>query len=199
LIIVATVNFTTAIRHRSFEDGLMTRKTIPVILTAALAAGLLTLWTGVLEDSFPNFPFPGSHKFWQVLIGADEVEPFLPEPDDGFFLDRAWALGPLFLVINSLTWLPFTLAVLYPLHKKTILVRAFGILIMIAGVASVVMGCWVGGTFLPLSLSGGVPIGKNYFLFFASIPSIVVGTIAVFASYGMLKNPTALPAIGKAR
>lgn len=49
LIILGTVNFTAAIRHRSFEDGLMTRKTILVILTAALVAGLLTLWTGVFE------------------------------------------------------------------------------------------------------------------------------------------------------
>lgn len=124
-----------------------------------------------------------------MLIGADEVEPFLPEPDDGFFLDRAWALGPLFLVINSLTWLPFTLVVLYPLHRKKILVRTFSIVMLLAGATSIAVGSWEGVTFLSLSLSGGVPIAKNYFLFFVSVPSVVVGAIAVFAPYGMLKNP----------
>lgn len=165
----------------------MKRAAIQKILQAALIAGLLSVWYVVLQERFPrliSFPFPGSHQFWQALFGED----ILPSNDEGLLFD-AWALGPLFLIINSLTWLPFTFAILHFVYKSKVHARVLGAGFLLAGLSSLVAGYWVSVPFLRYASSAGIPVGENYYLFFVFLPRVLLGSIAVIESYRISKTP----------
>lgn len=153
----------------------MRRKTVLMVLRAALIAGLASAWL------YSIFPIP-------VLIEKVLKEDILPSPEEGFVY-HAWALGPLFLVINLLIWLPFSMVVVYLLHRKKILVRALGGAIMLAGVSTAVVACRVAVPVIGHCITEGNRVWEDFYLFFAFLPRVVLGAIAVLESYRMLKTP----------
>lgn len=159
----------------------MKRQTVFALIHAALFAGLLAVWS---PFDVGSFPVPGSPPFWEIIFGHN----ILPSPDDGYFLDHAWALGPFILTINSLTWLPFTLAFLHFLGKKQILFQGFGIVTLLGGILYMVSGVWEGARFLRYGFVEGIPVAKNYILFFYSLPCVLLGALCLPASRWILKS-----------
>ena len=168
----------------------MKRKIVLVVIRALLVAGLLSIWSpwsyGI--PCLRSFPLPGSHQFWETVFGED----ILPWPDQGF-LFFAWVQGPFFLAINSLTWLPFTFVILYPLHKSGIRVRALGVALLLAGSLNCIWACLSSVPLRRYSYSARIPIGENYHLFFDFFPMLVLGAIAVFEAFRILKAPLPQP------
>jgi hypothetical protein len=162
-------------------------KAILIILRAALIAGLLTLWFPCLQNRWQalrSIPYPGSPQLWETLLGED----INPDTDEGS-LKRAWLLGPLFLAVNSITWLPLTVPILYVFHKRRAPTRALGVIVLLAGLSSTVAGCWIYLPFAYWAYSVGVHLGENCFVFFALLPTVTLGAIAIIESYRILTTP----------
>jgi len=165
------------------------RRTILIIFRAALIGGLLSmrLWLLVLQPRLPSlgsFPYPGSHQFWELLLGED----IDPGTDEGW-LTRAWMLGPLVVIINSLAWLPFTLPVSYLLHRRRVLTRALGVVLLLAGLSNIIGGCWIYIPDFRYARHVRIPFGEDYVLFFALLPSVTLGAIAVLEGCRILRTP----------
>ncbi len=168
-------------------------KTILIILRASLIAGLLTLWFPYLQNRWQELryiPFPGSPQLWQRLLGED-INPDLGEGT----LKHAWLLGPLFLSLNAVTWLPLIIPVVYVFQKRRRRKRALGAIVLLAGIASTVAGSWKYLPFVFYTNSMGVHLSENCFVFFALLPAITLGLTGVLEGYRILKTPDCQPSL----
>lgn len=154
----------------------MKGKTPMMLLRAAVVAGLVAAWL------YSNFPFPYLIEHW---LGED----ILPSYDEGL-VSHAWALGPLFFIVNLLAWLPLTFAIVYVMHKRKALVGLLAGGILLGGIAAIGWTCRT-AVYVPAHCRFvGSVCWDDWFLFFAFLPRFAMGVIAVLASYRMLRAPT---------
>jgi len=155
------------------------------ILRAVLAAALIAAWIPWL------FPFPTPilqmRVMWLVskLVGWE----FPPAPpNDDLTLEHAWVLGPLVFVTAIITILPFALALLYSFPRDRGHMRAWDAIALAVGAVSVIGGGWSSSLLVLGDLGSGARLSRDYYLSFFALPLFVVGTIATFSSYRMLKS-----------
>jgi hypothetical protein len=153
----------------------MKRKTLVMVLRAAVVAGLVAAWL------YP-IPFPSLIEHWLD-------EDILPFYDEGL-VSHAWVLGPLLFLTNLLAWLPLTFAIVYVMHKRKALVAALAEGILLGGITAIGWTCrfavWVPAH---CRFEGSVCWDDAY-LFFVFLPRFAIGVVSVLASYRMLRAPT---------
>jgi hypothetical protein len=152
----------------------MKGKILMMALRAAVVAGLVSAWL------YSMFPFPSLIEQWLH-------EDILHSSDEGFVI-HAWALGPLFFLVNLLAWLPLTFAIVYVTHKRKALVGALAGGILLGGIAAIGWTCWT-AVWVPAQCRVlGSGCWDDFHLFFVFLPRFAMGVISVLASYHMLKS-----------
>jgi len=153
----------------------MKPKTLVLVLRAGVIAGLVSAWL------YSIWPFPALIERWLH-------EDILPSYDEGF-VSHAWALGPLFLLMNLLAWLPLSFGIVHVMHKRKALVGALAGGILLGGTAALVWTCWT-AVYVPAHCRFlGSGCWDDFYVFFIFLPRFAMGVIAVLASYRMLRAP----------
>ena len=155
-----------------------------MVMKAVLITAILVVW---VENTSLLIPLgfmliPGKALLFK-LIGPAVIE-------NSQYMKDAWVLGPLVLIANTMSYLPFTLTLVHIFHWTKITTRIFGTVILLAGAASVVEGVWGAVRILD---SWEYNLSTCYPLFFIYIPMLVLGSIAVFESYRMRRSPLNKP------
>jgi len=70
-----------------------------------------------------------------------------------------------------------------------VLTRALGVVLLLAGLSNIIGGCWIYIPDFRYARHVRIPFGEDYVLFFALLPSVTLGAIAVFEGCRILRTP----------
>jgi len=132
-----------------------------------------------------NLPYPAD-KLVPKIIGRG----ILSGGGDEGLVAHAWALGPAALMINTLTFLPLVLAVVFVCRRSAPVMRVWDLAVLAAGALTLIAGTGSG-----LLLTAGILSSEyrsdllvNYALNFGSVPAFLSGLLSVLTSYRLMRR-----------
>jgi len=157
----------------------MGQRIVIAFLRAIWFTALLDVWieSSCLSHYLDFMLYPGSALLGRLVGPATTYQ-------QGFILESAWALGPVVLIVNSLSYLFITLPLVYLLHIHKYCILAFAGIALSAGVLSLARGAYWGFEILK---SWGYPLGTCYDAFFIYLPMLVLGAIGMVQSWRIVR------------